>query len=134
VPLVVEDISNDCRLLSIFCACSSAGRVGGFIGYINHGCRGVDSCRPAARSRSIDGISYECNNIEACENLANGYDGYASVNLAVVSCCNEVSECTGSEIPDGILPDQCGTSSPTSKVRILSHALYDMHYVQFINF
>ena len=117
-------------------ACEFAAGFGGNIGYINHGCRGVEACTKAAYERNIDGISYACNNIEACENLANGYDGYASVNSAVVSCCNEASECTGDIIYEFGLPDQCGTSSPTSspttEVRILSHALYNMLYIQFI--
>ena len=96
----------------------------GFIGYINHGCGGVKSCLRAARDGSIGGISCACNNIQACEGLADGDNGYASVNSAVVSCCNDDSECTGEIVNASGLPDQCGTSSPTSspttEIRILS--------------
>ena len=112
---------------------------GGNIGYINHGCRGVKACYGAAYYyRSIDGISYACNNISACEYLAYGDEGikgngpYNSVNSAVVSCCNGASECTGSIVNASGLPVTCEgisaspTSSPTTEVRMLSHALYNM--------
>ena len=126
----------------------------GFIGYINHGCRGVDSCPIAAYNRSIGGISYACNNYKSCFYLASNYCGigYSSVNSAVVSCCNDDSECTGSivDVSTGSIVDVSGlpsglpvtcegivaspTSSPTTaEVRILFHALYNMFYVQFIN-
>ena len=119
-------------------SCRSAA-YSGFIGYIKQGCRGGYSCLSAAYGRSIDGISYACNNIKSCEFLASGK--YSSVNSAVVSCCNSESECTGSIVdvstgsivhvsglPSG-LPVTCEgvvafpTSSPTTEVRILSHAL-----------
>ena len=111
---------------------------GGNISSITNGCRGVGACQFAASKRSIDGISYACNNISACENLANGQFGFDNVNSAVVSCCNEASECTGSIVQaSGGLPDQCPTPSPTlsptTEVRILYHALYNMLYIQFIN-
>ena len=120
-------------------SCFLAGQEG-FIGYINHGCRGYKACFSAAFDNSIGGISYACNNNDACSRLAQikPRGSYASVNSAVVSCCNEVYECRGSivDAKPG-LPDQCGTSSPTSspttEVRILSHAFYNMFYVQFIN-
>ena len=99
-------------------SCFGAARDGGNIGYINHGCRGVKACQFAAYGGSIDGISYACNNIKACAYLAsdlyfgiNGYD-FASVNSTVVSCCNEVSECTGSVVDASGLPGQCPTPSP----------------------
>ena len=115
-------------------ACNQAAR-DGFIGYINHGCRGVKACQLAAYYLSIDGISYVCNNIQACEDLANGYFGYDSIDSAVVLCCNGASECTGEIVDASGLPNQCGTSSPTSspttEVRMLSHALYTMLYIQF---
>ena len=123
-------------------ACDQAARLGGYIGYINHGCRGVNGCSFAAIDRSIDGISYACNNIEACEFLASGFGdgvvGFDSVNSAVVSCCNEASECNGGIVDAFGLPPQCGTSSLTSspttaEVRMLFHALYNMLYIQFIN-
>ena len=101
-------------------ACNGAA-IGGFIGYINHGCRGEDSCPVAAYNRRIDGISYACNNFKSCYKLADGRYGYASVNSAVVSCCNEESECQGSTIDQyGILPAQCPTPPPTTiEVRML---------------
>ena len=115
---------------------------GGFIGYINQGCQGVRACQYAARESSIGGISYACNNINACAFMADGKSGFDSVNSAVVSCCNSESECTGSIVDgstgsivglsglpsglpvtcEGIIasPTSSPTSSPTtSKVRIL---------------
>ena len=55
-------------------ACLRVAYTGGKIGDINHGCRGVKACYNAALYRSIDGISYACNNNSACEGLADGDD------------------------------------------------------------
>ena len=66
MPLETSDfgfigyINHGCRGVKA----SNNAAFGGNIGYIKHGCRGVGACVRAARDRSnIDGISYACNNI-----------------------------------------------------------------------
>ena len=128
----IEEIVDSCTGKG---ACASAA-VGGDIGYIKQGCQGVEACTLAAFQ--LLGILYACNNISACYQLANGDNGFDSIDSAVVSCCNGASECTGRVVQASGLPDQCGTSSPTSspttEVRILSHALYIICFTSNVSY